>query len=71
VQDATLYCTHGPCLKCAQQILSAGITRIVYGVPYRLPDGLSLCVEQGLDVKRCTVDPIKFFDYYLNGADLK
>lgn len=38
----TLYCTHGPCLKCAQLILQAGITRVVYGVPYRLMGGFEL-----------------------------
>lgn len=42
IQGATLYCTAGPCLKCAQLILSAGIAEVIYDVPYRLPDGLNL-----------------------------
>lgn len=41
-EGATLYCTHGACLKCAQLILSAGIANVVYGTPYRLPEGLEL-----------------------------
>lgn len=39
---ATLYCTHGPCLKCAQLIVSAGIKHVVYETPYRLHEGLIL-----------------------------
>jgi dCMP deaminase len=46
LRGATLYCTHGPCLKCAQLILSAGFTRVVYGVPYRLSDGIDMLTEE-------------------------
>src|SRR4051794_16830756 len=27
---ATLYCTHGPCLKCSQLIISAGICAVTF-----------------------------------------
>lgn len=27
--DATLYCTHAPCSRCARQIINAGITQVV------------------------------------------
>lgn len=53
-EGATLYCTHGPCPKCAQLILSAGIKRVVYGLPYRLLDGMTLLIEQGVAVERMT-----------------
>lgn len=43
---ATLYCTSGPCLKCAQLILSAGIASVVFQDPYRLPDGVELLVNR-------------------------
>lgn len=39
---ATLYCTHGPCLNCAKLILSAGFSKLLYGVPYRLSEGIVL-----------------------------
>jgi dCMP deaminase len=42
VEGAVLYSTHGPCLKCAQLIAVAGIVKVVYEEPYRLPDGLQL-----------------------------
>jgi dCMP deaminase len=43
MQGATVYCTHSPCLKCAQLLLSAGIERFVYARDYRLgrPDLLA------------------------------
>jgi dCMP deaminase len=46
-QGSTLYCTHGPCRKCAQLVLSAGISELVYQIPYRLPEGLEL-LDAGL-----------------------
>jgi dCMP deaminase len=42
VEGSTLYCTHGPCLKCAQLIICAGIDLVVFELPYRLNDGLEL-----------------------------
>lgn len=49
-EEATMYCTHGACLKCAQLIVSAGIVRFVYGIPYRLPEGLELLNDAGIEV---------------------
>lgn len=54
-EGCTIYSTAGPCLKCAQQVISAGIVRFVYGVPYRLPEGLSLLIENGIEAVR--LDP--------------
>jgi len=42
VVGSTLYSTHGPCLKCAQLIMSAGVEAVVFQIPYRLPDGVEL-----------------------------
>lgn len=47
----TLYSTHGPCLKCAQLIVSAGIERVVFQIPYRLPDGVELLDAANLIVR--------------------
>lgn len=44
-EGATLYCTHGPCLACAQLIASAGLTRVLYETPYRRPEGVELLDE--------------------------
>jgi len=36
---STLYCTHSPCVRCAQALINAGIKRAVYEIEYR-PDPL-------------------------------
>lgn len=48
VRAGTMYCTHGPCYHCAQLMGSAGIVRVVYGTPYRLPQGLELLDAMGV-----------------------
>lgn len=45
---ASLYCTHEPCLRCARLIIQSGIYRVVYQVPYRNHDGLSLLTRAGI-----------------------
>jgi dCMP deaminase len=42
LEGAVLYCTAGPCLKCAQLIASAGFDSLVFEHPYRRPEGLEL-----------------------------
>ena len=34
IQDATLYCTHQPCVICAKMIVNSGISRVVYREGY-------------------------------------
>lgn len=41
-EGATMYCTHGPCLKCAQLMLAAGLVKLYYDTPYRSDEGLWL-----------------------------
>jgi dCMP deaminase len=52
VQGSSLYCTHGPCLKCAQLIVAAGIIEVVYETPYRLPEGLELLDSLFIKVRK-------------------
>ncbi len=57
-EGSSLFCTHGPCLKCAQLIIAAGIVEIVYEIPYRLSDGLDLLMNtnQPMTVRRYVRD---------------
>ncbi len=50
VKDATLYCTHHPCIICTKMLINAGIKTIYYEVGY--PDTLS---EQMLKEAKITV----------------
>ncbi|MEG0970925.1 MAG: cytidine/deoxycytidylate deaminase family protein [Acidaminococcaceae bacterium] len=43
-KDATMYCTHQPCVVCTKILINAGIKRIVYANPY--PDKLAEAMMQ-------------------------
>ncbi len=40
LQDATLYCTHQPCIICCKMIINAGIKKVIYEQGY--PDEFSI-----------------------------
>lgn len=48
VGGATMYSTHGPCLHCAQLMACAGISCVVFGVPYRMANGLDFLKKMGI-----------------------
>lgn len=49
VENATLYCTHQPCVICAKMIINSGITRVVYSQGY--PDEFSVQMFEEAGVK--------------------
>lgn len=54
---AVLYSTHGPCLKCAQLIAAAGVSKVVFERPYRLTGGLDLLDDLSIPAVQFTWDP--------------
>jgi dCMP deaminase len=50
IEGASVYCTLQPCVACAQLLVSAKISRVVYLEPYRSEDGINLLKEAGLEV---------------------
>lgn len=42
LDGCTVFSTAGPCLPCAQGLISCGMAKLVYETPYRLPEGLKL-----------------------------
>jgi dCMP deaminase len=51
VEGATLYTTLSPCYACAQLIVAAGLTRVMYGRPYRDPAGTQFLIDAGVTVE--------------------
>lgn len=49
-EGASLYCTHQPCLKCAELVINAGLVSVHYHADYRLKDGSSLLQQAGIDI---------------------
>ncbi len=58
LEGAELYCTNQPCLACAQTIINAGISRVLYAEPYRLRAGHELLEEAGIGVGQMVDFPI-------------
>ena len=56
-REATLYCTHKPCLLCAKMLINAGIKRAVIADDY--PDRLAaeFLREAGIDVEQVERSP--------------
>ena len=52
VDNATLYCTHQPCVICAKMIINSGISRIVYREGYPDEFSLKLLTEAGVKIEK-------------------
>lgn len=50
LEGSDLYCTHQPCLPCAQSIINAGVKTVRYVEEYRLKDGIDLLTQAGVQV---------------------
>jgi dCMP deaminase len=50
--QSELHMTLSPCWSCSQNIINAGIIRVVYDQPYRITDGLTLLRNAGIAVER-------------------
>ena len=52
IENATLYCTHQPCVICAKMIINSGIKRVVYEQGYPDKFSMELFAEAGVAIKR-------------------
>lgn len=50
LQEATMYVTLSPCLKCAAAILQKGFKRVVYEEQYRDTSGIEFLSKHGVQV---------------------
>lgn len=51
-QDASMYITHAPCIKCARLIHQAGIKSIFFTEEYRNEDGLVFLDKCGVEIEQ-------------------
>ncbi len=51
LESCDIYCTHSPCLKCAQLIINAGIKKVYYMAEYRIKEGIDLLKYVGIKTK--------------------
>lgn len=54
-KDATLFCTHLPCIQCAKIIHQAGISTVYYDIEYdaALGSGKEFLEKSNIEVKQC------------------
>ncbi len=52
IENATLYCTHQPCVICAKMIINSGIKRVVYEQGYPDKFSMELFAEAGVAIER-------------------
>lgn len=51
-EEATLFCTHAPCIDCAKMIYQAGIFTVYYRDTYKNELGLEFLIKSGVNVTR-------------------
>jgi dCMP deaminase len=54
-KDATLFCTHAPCLECSKLIHQSGISTVYYENDYRDDRGIKFLQMSGVDVHKYTI----------------
>lgn len=48
--EATMFCTHSPCIECSKLIYASGITTLYYTHDYRSPLGIEFLQKVGVQV---------------------
>ena len=51
-----MFCTMSPCEQCAIAIIQSGISSVIYGTAYRLPEGLIALDDAGIHV--CDIEEL-------------
>jgi len=51
-EDATIYCTHQPCILCAKMMINAGIKKVVYANQYPDTEALEFLKQAHVEVVR-------------------
>ena len=52
-KDSIMFLTHAPCIHCAKQIFTAGISSVYYRNTYRSDDGIKFLEKCGVEINRC------------------
>lgn len=53
-ENATMFCTHAPCIECAKLIYQSGINTLYYHEQYRDDSGLEFLRQGGINVHQYT-----------------
>ena len=52
LENTVMYCTHSPCIKCAELITQAGIKEVIFIEHFRDAEGLQLLASNGIKISK-------------------
>jgi dCMP deaminase len=55
IENATVYCTHQPCILCAKMLINANVKKVVYGTLYPDNEALKLFEKANVAVEQLTL----------------
>jgi len=58
IEDATVYCTHQPCILCAKMLINSRVEKIVFGTVYPDKEALDFFDKAGVKIEQITFNPM-------------
>lgn len=52
IENATVYCTHQPCILCAKMLINSNVRKVVFGTEYPDKEALDFFDKAGVKVER-------------------
>lgn len=57
IENATVYCTHQPCILCAKMLINSRVEKVVFGTVYPDKEALAFFDKAGVKIEQFTFDP--------------
>lgn len=58
IEDATVYCTHQPCILCAKMLINSRVEKVVFGTVYPDKEALAFFDKAGVKIEQFTFTPV-------------
>lgn len=58
IENATVYCTHQPCILCAKMLINSRVEKVVFGTVYPDKEALAFFDKAGVKIEQFTFTPL-------------
>lgn len=58
IENATVYCTHQPCILCAKMLINSRVEKVVFGTVYPDKEALVFFDKAGVKIEQFTFNPV-------------
>lgn len=58
IENATVYCTHQPCILCAKMLINSRVEKVVFGTVYPDKEALAFFDKAGVKIEQFTFNPV-------------